>query len=245
MNHRIVTIEQEIVSFLEEHRNPEIVRKYSRFFTEGYDAYGIEKDLLPSQQKIWTEQYSEELGLDGFLDLGDLLVRSGKYEQVILAILFLESFRDQYTKETFHRAGRWLDAGICNWAQADILCQRILSPMLTGKVIDISDLEPWREGASKWKRRAVPVSMLALKNQTDLYPSFFDCISPLMTDSERVVHQGLGWLLREMWKIDPTPAEAFLISWKETAPRLIFQYATEKMEKDERLKFRRSKKGKS
>ena len=129
-------LEQEIITFLEEHQNPEIVRKYSRFFTEGYDAYGIDKDLLPMQQKRWTEELSEKLGLDGFLDLGDRLVRREKYEPVILAILFLVPFRDSWTRETFCRVGSWLDEGICNWAQTDVLCQQILSPMLTDKVID-------------------------------------------------------------------------------------------------------------
>lgn len=242
MNNLIDTVEQEIISFLENHQNPEMVRKYSRFFTEGYDAYGIEKDLLPSQQKIWTKLYVKELGLNGFLDLGDRLVRTGKYEPVILAILFLVPFRDEFTKETFIRTGSWLDTGICNWAHTDVLCQHILSPMLTEKVIDISDLEPWREAASKWKRRAVPVSMLGLKTQTDQYPSYLIFISHMMTDSERVVHQGLGWLLREMWKTDPAQIEEYLFSWKDSAPRLIFQYATEKMDKEKRQKFRKAKK---
>jgi 3-methyladenine DNA glycosylase AlkD len=63
-----------------------------------------------------------------------------------------------------------------------------------------------------------------------------------MTDKERVVHQGLGWFLREAWKRYPEPVEEFLMKWKDTAARLIFQYATEKMSKEYREKFRRTKK---
>ena len=36
------------------------------------------------------------------------------------------------------------------------------------------------------------------------------------------------------------PVEEFLMKWKDTAARLIFQYATEKMSKEYRLKFRRN-----
>jgi 3-methyladenine DNA glycosylase AlkD len=62
-----------------------------------------------------------------------------------------------------------------------------------------------------------------------------------MMDAERVVHQGLGWFLREAWKQQPKPVEAFLMEWKDTAPRLIFQYATEKMPAQARARFRRAK----
>jgi 3-methyladenine DNA glycosylase AlkD len=56
------------------------------------------------------------------------------------------------------------------------------------------------------------------------------------------VHQGIGWYLREAWKLTPEPTEAFLLKWKETAARLIFQYACEKMTKEKKELFRRSKK---
>jgi 3-methyladenine DNA glycosylase AlkD len=70
---------------------------------------------------------------------------------------------------------------------------------------------------------------------------WLDFLRPLMTDAERVVQQGLGWFLREAWKKHPRPVEAFLLEWKDQAPRLIFQYATEKMSKADRARFRRQK----
>ena len=66
-------------------------------------------------------------------------------------------------------------------------------------------------------------------------------IEPMMKDDERVVHQGLGWFLREAWKIDPEPVEVFLLKWKDISARLIFQYATEKMTKENKERFRKSK----
>ena len=63
----------------------------------------------------------------------------------------------------------------------------------------------------------------------------------MMMDPEREVHQGLGWFLREAWKKQPEPTELFLLKWKNTAPRLIFQYATEKMTPEGKQKFRKQK----
>jgi hypothetical protein len=52
------------------------------------------------------------------------------------------------------------------------------------------------------------------------------------------VHQGPGWFLREAWKVQPRPVERFLRCWKDTAARLIFQYATEKMTPAQKQRFR-------
>jgi len=54
------------------------------------------------------------------------------------------------------------------------------------------------------------------------------------------VHQGVGWFLREAWKIRPKETESFLLKYKDTSPRLIFQYATEKMTPKQKLRFRRA-----
>ena len=67
-----------------------------------------------------------------------------------------------------------------------------------------------------------------LKTRKD-YKTLLDFVEPLMQDPAREVHQGAGWFLRELWKLDPKLAERFLLRYKDTAPRLIFQYATEKM----------------
>ena len=61
----------------------------------------------------------------------------------------------------------------------------------------------------------------------------------LILDPEKVVQQGTGWLLREAWKKSPKKVEDFLLKWKDQAPRLIIQYATEKIDKEKRRKFRR------
>ena len=62
-----------------------------------------------------------------------------------------------------------------------------------------------------------------------------------MMDPERVVQQGLGWFLREAWKKQPKPVESVPAGMERQAPRLIFQYATEKMTPAARARFRRAK----
>ena len=71
---------------------------------------------------------------------------------------------------------------------------------------------------------------------------FFDFIDPMMMDQEKVVHQGLGWFLRETWKKSPDLVEGFLLKWKDQCARLIIQYATEKLTKAQKAKYKRTTK---
>ncbi len=134
---------------------------------------------------------------------------------------------------------RWFKAGIGNWAHTDVLCVEILAPRITSGAVPLEALAGWRSSALKYQRRAVPVSMLGLLKVREDFGPLLEFIRPMMLDPERVVHQGLGWFLREAWKKQPKPVEAFLLEWKDTAPRLIFQYATEKMTAAARARFRR------
>ena len=241
---RLSVIVKEIRDFCSTNADEKTAARYAKFFKEGYDAYGIDKDLWEQQKTYWIETYREELGLQGFLDVGDLLMSGGKYEEASFAIVCLVPFQKQFTRDTFQRVGAWLESGIRNWAHTDILCGNVISLFIQQGIVTLDDFSSWRDSVSKWKRRAVPVSMLTLLQETNNYEPLLEFLRPLMMDTERVVHQGLGWFLREAWKKNPKPVEAFLLEWKDAAPRLIFQYATEKMTPEQKARFRREGKKK-
>jgi 3-methyladenine DNA glycosylase AlkD len=231
----------EIRRFCEKNANPEIVKKYSRYFTEGYDAYGLDRKTYESQRDKWLELWEKDFTLDDFVLLGDKLIATGKYEEASFAIGFIYSLKDKFTVETFDKLGNWLENGIVNWAHTDVLSGEALSYFITKKIVDIESLKEWNYSVSKWKRRSVPVSLIdALKMDIPL-ERLFHIIEPLMLDSEKFVQKGLGWFLREAWKIHPEKTEDFLLKWKDTCGRTIIQYATEKMEKENRIRFRRAK----
>jgi 3-methyladenine DNA glycosylase AlkD len=232
---------EEIRAFCIAHADAKQVAKYARFFREGYDAFGVPQRVFEKQREIWLDTYRGELGLAGFLDLGSILIKTGKYEEASYGITFIIPFKKEWTKETFQRAACWLEQGICNWAHTDILCGEVLNPCLKEKIVSVSDMKDWRKSGSRWKRRAVPVSLLAFAKVPEKTASLLKFIRPMMLDEERVVHQGLGWFLREAWKVNPRDVEPFLLEWKDSAPRLIFQYATEKMTPKQKARYKAKK----
>ena len=219
--------------------NPAIVQKYSRYFKDGYDAFGLNHDQISS--KVTSVLALPEANLELIISTGRLLIAGGKYEEVYMAALLLLSFSKQFDKKVFQEVGHWFDTGIHNWAHTDFICGDLMQVFFNKGIIRYKDLDKWRTAKNKFKRRAVPVTLIKqLKTTTDFQP-FIDFIEPMMTDPEREVHQGLGWFLREAWKKQPVLVEAFLLKWKNTAPRLIFQYATEKMSPEEKQGFRKEK----
>jgi len=234
---------KEIRGFCETNSNPDIIKKYQRYFKEGYDGYGIDDKTFKEQIDKWTEKWKDEMSIESYLSLGDELMKNGRFEEKHVAINFLKSSRQDFSKDTFNRIGNWFDCGINNWATTDVLCMFVLSSLLFDKVISFNDLKTWIDSESEWKRRAVPVALVELdKLKKDLKPfESIELVEPLMLDNSEYVQKGIGTLLRGLWKKYPADIEIFLMKWKDKCGRLIIQYSTEKMDKEYRKKFRKSK----
>ena len=222
--------------------NIALVQKYQRYFKEGYDAYGLNHEQVESKVK-------ELLAIPGITQelihrTSLLLVRSPKYEMTVIAIRLVLSFYKSWTIDTFKTVEKWFSVGITNWAQTDYICGEVMNLFFKKNLITIDSLDDWRSAKNKFQRRAAVVSLIKpMKVATDFTP-YFDFITPMMHDREREVHQGLGWFLRESWKKQPDIAEKFLLQFRDTAPRLIFQYATEKMNVEGKQRFRKDKSAK-
>jgi len=237
----IELIFHEIQTFCVQNMDEDVVKKYSRYFVEGYDAYGVSSSKMEEAHRLFLLKYRNDLGFEGFLDLGDRLVITGKYEEASLALMFATDFVKEYTPLHLDRFGFWLDDGIRNWAHADMMAGSIIPVFLLKKIVPYTSLAPWRTAESKWKRRVVPVSLIKDLKTCPNIIEWLDFLAPMMLMPEKVVHQGLGWFLREAWKLYPLPVEDFLFKWKDSAPRLIFQYATEKMTPEQKLRFKKEK----
>jgi 3-methyladenine DNA glycosylase AlkD len=224
-----------------ENHNDTIVQKYARYFKGDYDAYGLNHEQV-------VFKVDEILAMPGMtrekvLETSLLLVKSPKYEMTVIAIQLVKHFHKSWTLADFKTVEAWFSIGITNWAQTDYICGELMNLFFKKKLIEIENIASWRTAANKFQRRAAVVSLIKPMKLSTVFTPFYDFIAPMMHDPEREVHQGLGWFLRETWKKQPAVAEEFLVRYKETAPRLIFQYACEKMTAEGKERFRRSKRG--
>ena len=231
---------EEIRSYCRANADEAVVKKYSRYFKEGYDAYGLTKEQL--EEKVSSILSDKSINIKLVLGTSRHLVKSGKYEETSFAIRLLNEFSEQFTDATFREIEKWFQIGIINWGHTDVICGMLISKFFERNIISLETLSNWRTAKNKYQRRAVPVSMIELLKSTNDYGQLFVFIEPLMLDDERMVHQGLGWFLREAWKLKRTETEKFLLKWKNDAARVIFQYATEKMTPEQKRRFKKDKK---
>jgi len=232
-------IVSDIQEYCQKHADPAIVQKYSRYFKDGYSGWGLPHELF--EAKVAEILAIPGMNIDRVQQLADSLVRSPKYEEVSIAILMTLKLQKEWSRKTFDTVENWFSIGITNWAHTDYICGEIIPLFFKKGFITLEDIGPWRFAKNKFQRRAAVVGLIKqMKLSSDFRP-FFNFIEPMMVDPEREVHQGLGWFLREAWKKQPVPTEAFLFKWKEKAARLIFQYATEKMSKEDKERFRKTK----
>ncbi|MFH0930667.1 MAG: DNA alkylation repair protein [Candidatus Zixiibacteriota bacterium] len=235
----IKKIEKEIREFLKKNADEKIVKKYARYFNEGYDSYGINKEKFSQKRNEWFGFCEKNLTLEEILTRCENLIKTGKYEEVSIAIDFFIRLKKNYNKKMFNIMGKWFQKYIINWAHSDWACSDILYFFIKDKVISLKELVDWTKSSSKWKRRAVAVTLVKLVSKDDYLKEGLSVSRKLILDPERVVHQGVGWLLRETWKKSPLEVENFLFKWKDKAPRLVIQYATEKIDKEKRKRFRK------
>lgn len=231
----------EIRNFCITNSSPDIILKYSKYFKDGFDGYGLEQKTFENQRDIWIKEWENEMTHDKYFDLGDKLMQTGKFEEKSFAIVFIQSQRGNYCSETFERVGKWFEYGITNWATTDVLCMQVISSLLLDEVISFEKLMEWNNSDSEWKRRAVPVTLAELLKRGLKPYDAFRLIEPLMKDNSEYVQKGLGTLLRGLWKTYPGEVEPFLLRWKDECGRLVIQYATDKMAIEHRKQFRKKK----
>jgi len=233
---------KDISDFCNANFNENNIFRFSRYFKGGFKGYGVPTELF--NKKVHQIQKTPAFDLRMLYEIAPSLLGTGMYEEGSFAIMLLKGFKKQFSKDVFHEVRKWFQYGIDNWAHADTLGMFILPDFLLKGIVEPVDFQPWIASGYKFQRRVVPVTFIKwLKAHKEMpFTPLFALITPLMRDPEREVHQGTGWFLREAWKIRPEETEDFLMKWKDQSPRLIFQYACEKMNREGKERFRRRKK---
>lgn len=218
----------------------ERLKKSQRFFKDEFVGYGLTAPQVNGKVKEMLKQGG--FNLQTVLEAAPELLKGGMYEEISMGLLLIDGLWKQFTPETFRVIGSWFSFSITNWAHADTLAMFTLPKFLDKKILEMNEFKPWLDSPYKFQRRCVPVTLIKhIKKTRQVMPSIL-FVEKLMADPEREVHQGMGWFLREAWKISPGEVEPFLEKWKDLAPRLIIQYACEKMTVENKLRFKRAKK---
>jgi 3-methyladenine DNA glycosylase AlkD len=229
---------KDIKMYCREHASAGNVLKYSKYFKEPYVAHGLTQPQI--REKVKTLLKDNEVSLPVIMNITPALFESGMYEEIMFSLLLLDGRAKFFSRETFDFLSGLFEIGVTNWAHADTIGMNVAPHFLKRNIIGIEELETWLVSNNRFQRRCVPVTLIKSLKTTTQYHRMFSAIEPLMTDPHREVHQGVGWFIREAWKRQPGQAERFLFTWKDRAPRLIIQYACEKMTAEGKAQFKKT-----
>jgi len=217
---------KDVMAHMQELSNPKIAEHSLRFFKTGPGEYG-EGDVflgirVPVTRKVARK--FRELSLDQILKL----LKSKYHEERLLALFMLVALfkkGDDIEKKNIYDAYLSHTDSINNWDLVDGSAHHIVGGYLFER--DRRPLYKLVKSKSLWERRISMIATYTFIKKND----FVDTLKLseiLLPDEEDLIHKAVGWMLREVGKLDLEVEEKFLRKHYKKMPRTMLRYAIEK-----------------
>jgi len=229
---------EDIKKDLKKASDPQKALILARFFKTRPGEYG-EGDVfigvkMPDQHQI-AKKY-----IDISLKEAIKLLKSPIHEHRMTSLLILvkkyQKTKNIKEKQEIYKEYIKNKQYINNWDLVDVTTPKIVGDYLYNNPADLGGLRKMLDSNNLWDRRiAVLTTYTFIKNGNfDLILEFAE---KSLDDSHDLMHKAVGWMLREMGKIDIEVLRAFLKKHHKTMPRTMLRYAIEKMNANERKKW--------
>ncbi len=226
---------EDIKKALAKYSNPTKAEHSARFFRTGPGEYGAGDKFLgivvPDQRKV-AKQFYQEISI---ADTVKLL--SSEYHEHRLTAAFVLVYKYEKANkaktndpklakkiyDTYLKNRRFIN----NWDLVDTSTPNIIGHFLLHHNGDRKILYQYAKSKDLWERRiAIMATYTFIKAK-----QFTDTIAIagiLVNDDHDLIHKAVGWMLREVGKLDLAAEEKFLKQHYKTMPRTMLRYAIEK-----------------
>lgn len=214
--------------------------KKARFYKTTPGAYAENTKFIgPSTPdlKIIAKKF-KNLSLDDI----KLLLQSEVHEERALALFILvRQYKSGDTCQSANIYDYYLQnlKYINNWNLVDSSCPYIMGDYLLHK--DKNILFELARSSNIWERRIAVVSTWMFIRNNEFEPTIKLC-EILLGDSHDLIHKACGWMLREIYKRDPSILIKFLEKYMQTMPRTALRYAIERFPQEARKFYLSQKK---
>ncbi len=230
---------KEIQRILRARGTPERARVSAWFFKTGKGQYG-EGDVflgvrVPDQRRI-AKAFST-LPLTEVAKLLESAVHEDRLTGLLVLVLQYEkgSIAEQKKIVRFYLAYK---AHINNWDLVDLSAPKILGAYCLTRGEE-KKLYTLVKSTHLWDKRIAIVATYAYI-KAGIYTHTLILAELLQKDTHDLIHKAVGWMLREVGKKDVEMLRAFLKEHAHTLPRTTLRYAIERMEEEERRKWRKT-----
>ena len=228
-----MSVQQDLLSFA----SPSKAKASQWFFKTGIGQYG-EGDMfigvtLPEQRSV-AKKY-KDLPLS---DIGVLLASPIHEYRLTGLIILVEAAKkaDEKKKKSIYDFYLSHTEKINNWDLVDCTASHIVGEYLVDKPEKRSVLRKLAASKCLWERRISIISTFAFIAKDDFQESF--ALSEiLLHDPHDLIHKAVGWVLREIGKLDQEAEEKFLQKHYKTMPRTMLRYAIERFPQAKRAYY--------
>lgn len=216
---------------LQKAANPEKAKFLARYFKTGKGEYGegdVFLGLTVPQIRTIAKKYKNIS-----LKETERLLHSKFHEYRLTALIILT-----YKKLTKEIVDLYLTNTkyINNWDLVDLSSHKILGTYLLDKPRNI--LYELAKSKNLWERRIAVLATFTFIRKKDFGDSF-KIAAILLRDTHDLLHKAVGWMLREIGKIDQKAEENFLKKHCKTMPRTMLRYAIERFPSEKRQEYLR------
>lgn len=197
---------KEILSLLNTHKN---TSNTERFFNKNYPDkfFNISTKILRSILKNFSLEEQEF----------SLFLKSPYNEHRLLGLLFLEKNENKISLYKKYISS------VNNWNLVDSSAHILKNETLFLKTL--------HKSSNLWHRRIAIISQLSLIKKGN-YSLALNFCKKSLKDSEYLIHKAIGWMLREIGKVNEQVLENFLQSYQ--LPRIALNYSIEKLSKEKK-----------
>lgn len=224
---------EKILEELKSLANPDQVKHLQRFFKTGIGDYG-EGDLFLGLKVPTTRAVAKKYYSSVSLEEIEKLIQSPHHETRLVALLLMVFIfeKDRDTQADVFNLYIKNVQYINNWDLVDLSCSKVFGRY----VFETKDLAPLYEFANSnhlWSKRISVVSTYYFIKRNE-FELIIELAEKFLTDKHDLMQKAVGWMLREMGKMDVKPLYEFLDKHHKTMPRTMLRYSIEKLPPEER-----------
>ncbi|MDE0088175.1 MAG: DNA alkylation repair protein [Candidatus Poribacteria bacterium] len=204
---------------------------------------GVEIPTIRAELKDWYKHENiDELPLDEQLNLALSFFKEDYAEDKFAGILFLQihlynkfDYKELLSKfESIFENGYIYDWSVCDW-----FCTRVLRQMIKINGKECAEaISKWHTANNVWQARCSVVAFTTLTKENKYTSLLLKSNAKLIKREERFAKTAVGWILRELSKVDKQIVVDFIAEYRECFSRESHENAIKYFDKDEKKKMR-------
>lgn len=207
-----------------------------RFFKTGKGQYG-EGDLFLGIKVPITRSVAKKYYKSISLEEIDELIKDSYHEVRLLALILMvfiyekPDTTDGLKKEIFELYLKNVQY-INNWDLVDLSCPKIIGNFVYENK-SFETIYKLADANHLWSNRIAVVSTYYFIKRGD-FSLILELSEKFLIHKHDLMHKAVGWMLREMGKVDEVPLYGFLDKHHKVMPRTMLRYSIEKLPKERR-----------